>query len=204
MKNVTMTAKEMLELFCAGIDEGRNILCNPFNQGEYTYATNGHFAIRFPKIEGYDVEGAPDIEKVWPKAIPTEEQWVDIPDIENIECECCDGKGIGYICPDCEGRSRILFTSEYGYEYSVECRMCNGTGNIKAKCKDCMGTGRASTVDNVNIKGTLFDANLLIVLKLLPCVKIAPEAVKKYTAVPFKFDGGEGLIMPKRGYDNEH
>ena len=44
---------ELLEKFVSKNDP-REYMRSPFNRGEWTYATNGHIAVRVPKIDGVE------------------------------------------------------------------------------------------------------------------------------------------------------
>ena len=45
---------ELLEKFVSKNDP-REYMRSPFNRGEWTYATNGHIAVRVPKIDGVEI-----------------------------------------------------------------------------------------------------------------------------------------------------
>jgi hypothetical protein len=66
------------------------------------------------------------------------------------DCDVCHKKGIE-ICPACEGRGVIIYSTGLGRSYQecrkcegqgfVECSVCEGTKKKKVKCKTCEGKG---------------------------------------------------------------
>lgn len=204
-----MITDEILRLFCSK-DIIRPKLNNPFNFGDYTYATDGHILIRVPKIEEYSENPILDtIEKVFPIDIDKIDNslWIDIPEltetIKVIDCVDCEGTGKNSICPDCEGEKEVSWESENGFLYEDTCRMCEGTGRIddinnNDICDKCNGTGKKSEDLIIDIGSKTVNSRLLSIIKNLPNTKIAPDAVEGLKAIPFKFDNGIGLIMPIR------
>lgn len=194
-----MITDAMLRMFCSN-DETSETLNNPFNDGDYTYATNGHILIRVPRRAEYDQNKAVKNinEAVQFTAVP-EEKWIDTPDpcdtIKTEPCNMCKGTGKLARCPDCKGQGEVQWESDYGYEYEDTCRMCNGRGRIDGICEDCAGTGKITTERNIEICGRLLNGKLLSILRELPGLKIAPDAVENLKPIPFKCDGGEGVIM---------
>ncbi len=177
-----------LQKFCADKNSARLALQNPFSRGEWTYATNGHIAVRVARLEEVlDNEKAPNVEKLFTAAENrTGYQWVDIPEVtvKTFECTCCDG---GWI------------------EYKSE----------KIACDECDGTGRETKSEPVrfNCDGTeigLANIYLDLIKKELPSAQIGliKEASVLWSAglrkepeptpVKIKFDGGEGLLMAMR------
>lgn len=197
---------EQLMVFCEKpIDGARKGLCNPFNVGEYTYATNGHFAIRIPaKIEYVAAEDyRVEIAKMFSDPAIPADKFIDLPIIESPEehviCSKCNGTGSDIECTDCDGSRKVHWESEGGYEYDATCEMCNGTGKIKGPCEKCGATGKTAKDKLIDVGSKLLNARYLaIIANTLKNVKIAPDAVSELSPVPFIFDGGEGIIMPLR------
>lgn len=46
---------ELLNRFVANSSEPREYMRAPFTRGDWTYATNGHIAVRVPKIDGMEI-----------------------------------------------------------------------------------------------------------------------------------------------------
>jgi hypothetical protein len=185
-------------LFC-GVRKG---LTKPFNIAPYTYVTDGHIALRLESLERYDANE--------PYAgIKAIQFLVDIPDFlfeklpdrseleKTEECPECHGHGSGSPCSDCRGKGEVSWTSEGGYDYEDDCQMCNGQGKLK-ECDNCGSTGKVIVTKYMDIKSKTLDCELLIKLSKLPNVLIAPEAVPDLKPIPFKFDGGVGVICPSR------
>jgi hypothetical protein len=62
-------------------------------------------------------------------------------------CEQCDGSGL-MICPNCEGSgSSIRKVTEIG-----PCKRCDGTGQIKDRCPECMGAGEKKRTLRYNVE----------------------------------------------------
>jgi len=84
----------VLRSFCA-IDNCRKEINNPYNHGDYTYATDGWILIRIPKIDKYNKNPSINMDYFWksiklPDIIP-DAYWMDIPEIPN---------GVGKIIKD--------------------------------------------------------------------------------------------------------
>jgi len=200
-----MIDDKTIRLFC-GDDENRKPLLNPFNVGDYTYATNGHFGIRiFPKLEEYEKnEKLIKVEQIITFDKVDESHWIDIPEIGLFEeiciCPDCGGSGKSNDCPECDGGGDVHWESEYGHEYEAICKTCHGKKKVESdvECELCAGTGKTTRIKNIYVGGCLLNGKLLSIMKNLPGIKIAPDAVEKYKPIPFKFDGGIGIVMPIR------
>ena len=167
-----------LTTFCAEPTD-RPMFAKPFSFGEYTYATDGRLAVRIsrvPTIGVHDETGAMCealFAKVQPcefKAAPTIKFPHRAKSSEDGKCEKCDGSGLLHKCPSCQ------------------CR-----------CRDCEGTGKEAIWHEVSfeLKGVHFAGRYLFLLKDLPGLKFGvPSAAEP---LRFSFDGGDGLLMPKRG-----
>jgi hypothetical protein len=170
-----------LEKFCyRGLEPERQKLCQPFSIGEWTYATNGHVAVRVPRRT--DIAENP--------AAPTKEATTlfeegtkrarykpapksELPPLETCEweetltCLQCNGTGKQHQCPDC----------------SCECGECNGTGEVIFIRWHETTIGRAC-----------FNSKYIAWLQELP--NLALGQPHKHAPLPFRFEGGEGLLMP--------
>lgn len=187
-------------------------LTEPFNEGNYTYASDGSIVIRVDKI--------PEITKTYPSVkagqifeenkINGYEIWIDPPEFKVIERECnyCKGTGKITICKECNGAGGIQFNTIYNV-YDVECLSCGGkeTVNVNGKCEDCEGTGKYKEYSNpiietdIIINGNLERIKIMLggtyleMIQVLPNIKIALQD-SSIKPVKLKFDGGIGLLMP--------
>jgi hypothetical protein len=208
-----MLTDEQIRKFC-GDDEDRSELCNPFNIDEFTYATDGRFAIRIDRRNEYDsFEGPQSVKKlIAHDAIIPEDKWMLIPDVEKLikweQCDTCAGTGKIYTCPDCHGDGNVHFTSDSGYDYDPECKNCDGNGVVAGdnkkypsrECRACLGTGKTVPPrQGIGLGKKYINPMLLKMIAELPNPLIAPDANPELSkAIPFKFDGGIGILMPMR------
>ena len=166
-----MTISE-LKRFC-GRDPFRPYLDNPISRGEWTYATDGHIAVRVPRTEktidtpNYypPIETLPFADA---KTIFTPVPNIIFPETDMRECERCNGRGRQHDCPNC---------------------MC--------ECENCAGTGMEYEQVSVGIGAAVFNAKYIALILRLPNLQFA--APQKVDPMMFRFDGGDGLIMPMRG-----
>ncbi len=104
-----------LEEFCSA-DRDRHYFRHLWSRGEFTYSTNGHVLIRVPRLDNVgENELAPDCDRFFVKALTQAKLMsvpaFDIPEIEDEDCEACDGSGLAHhdcpacecVCDDCEG-----------------------------------------------------------------------------------------------------
>jgi len=89
------------------------------------------------------------------------------------------------------------------------CWLCEGIGRItkdlnplkskKAKvCESCFGTGRERIPHPIPIGIRSIDAMYIRLMETLPGFTFVARNDSHETAQPFRFDGGDGLIMPMR------
>lgn len=191
---------DLISRFCHTDKENIN---KPFNQGEHTYATNGWIAVRVPKAlnEG-DTDGVPNMANLtWGhKDILA---WHDPPEIGNGDgekCAQCHGHGVVKLCPECEGFCEVDIENSYN-SYTVECKSCDGEGTVGGTtdgeiCDRCDGVGK-NLFYSIPWGAGKINALNVFMLKKLPGLQISKEGDG---LVPwhFRFDGGEGLVMPMR------
>jgi hypothetical protein len=164
-----------LQTFCIAKDSGRYSLESPFSRGDWTYATNGHIAVRVPRRADVD-EGSTSVERLgW---APSNATYVSAPRFElprspEVDCEKCDGRGTKHDCPGC----------------SCKCEHCDGTAVEPEKFTVGIGEG-------------IFSAKFLRLILGLPGVELGP--IHSREPMPFRFEGGEGLLMPMRGKSEHH
>ena len=167
-----------LQPFCSR-DQARFYICTPFTRDEWTYATDGAICIRVPRREGMTGdEKAPRADTLFPAQFPLLRPFpdLDLPPAEEEDCSVCDGRGYEHDCPYCE-----------------------------CLCDTCSGNQRVSTDDSISIglRGATFACKYMRLLACLPNTLI-PQQLEPNKAMPFRFDGGEGLLMPVRGTKATH
>ena len=154
----------------------------PFSKGKWTYATNGHMAIRVPRLhvpEFPENEKAPDVEELFKEADKRGPyEWVPVPEvkIETVQCGACKG---------------IDIRKEDGEAFP--CKRCNGEGHYQ-KAEPVKFPLGAATIALSNVYLDLIHRELPN-----PQIGLIKEAAgDHWTAKPVKirFDGGEGLLMP--------
>jgi len=164
-----------LQKFCENATNCR--IKRPFNKGPWTYATNGHIMIRVPLIAGFRDDG-PNAEKLYDDAMKADGECVAfaIPalppvTIDSEECSKCNGSGSKHDCPGC----------------TCECEECEGAGEVKTNSDKAI---------SVQIGKVPFACEYIRLLGELPGLCLREPAEEK--ALLFKFDGGEGMLMPLR------
>lgn len=174
--------------FC-GQDESRPYLMQPFASGSWTYATDDRILVRIPRRDE-DPAASEDNKAVK----PAEEMFNDIPvdgfeplpavkiEVnEYEECAVCDGRGTEHECPSCQ-----------------------------CQCLDCRGTGHPipGLDTSVDIGGSIYCGEQILLLQALPNIVLhSPTREIKSTVLKaafFRFDGGEGVIMPRLNEREKH
>jgi hypothetical protein len=211
-----MLNAEILKQFCYKF--GFNGLNEPFNIGNYTYATDGALLIRIPKLEEITNELTNPSQLKILTAINFLENLtfnIEISQLITIEqtCSACNGLGYYKNCPDCDASGNIEFESDSGIIYNVDCTMCDSTGYIDCEeedaqiCENCNGKKVRMIIEDIPYDNILLNGKYLQILKTstLENVKFLSENDYKTVCidnmcppVPFKFDGGFGILMPKR------
>lgn len=189
---------DILKKFCAHETDNYHFnMKHPWSVGEFTYATNGHLLIKVPHLHDVPAMIHPiRIDNGWPTEQP--EQWFDIPICEApapVVCPKCKGKKPEKgKCPECRGNGIVEFKNRYN-TYEAECASCDGTGT-ESVCSNCDGTGTVEVIEGLPIGCSGFSKKYLALLATLPNCKIGP--VTQCGPAWFRFDGGEGAIMPVR------
>lgn len=148
----------------------------PWSHEGFTFATNGHIMVRVPQMvevtEGEPIKGM--MARILPYGTPSE--WyplsgIAVPPAQEQECESCEGgRETVHDCPEC----------------TCVCDECDGTGRIlDAKGRDPIIVGCAG-----------FQTKYLRMLSTLPGCEIGP--ISEFAIAPFRFDGGDGVLMPMR------
>lgn len=177
-----------LKKFC-GSEESRPYLSTPFTIGDWSYATNGHICVRVPRIEDVPAATEEKLTANVPKLfadIP-EDGYVPLPAVvieadPHDDCEECDGRGNVHDCPSCQ----------------CVCSACDGTG-----------TPVIGHNTSVQIGEAIFSGRYIAQIQTMPGVRITAPIKDvgshlELKACFFKFDGGEGALMPRRNKLERH
>lgn len=184
-----MTINDLTPFCCD--DNSKSNITHPWTGEGYTQATNGMILIRVSPVDGVKPsETAPVTGSLFPKHEPSD--WVEVSGIKlaaTETCPVCNGEVGTVKCPECHGDGEVEFENRYN-DYTVECKTCEGEGEIR--CRNCSGAGK---VDGINTVGEAkFSTVLLRLLVPLPNCRIG--VVNDCAPAWFRFDGGDGLIMP--------
>ena len=179
-------------------------LAEPFGDGIYTYATNGHIIVRVAAVPGVRQEFPLRMKEAVGNImfIPDYDgAWVPIPAYDPPKkrpCHHCKGSGKSTGCDDCDGEGNIEF-SRGQHDYEVECKECHGEGMVpggEKTCATCDGSGEVYDDFYAGMKV----GNVKLAIKLLDKIKALPGA-ELYLPAPesgmvnFRFDGGVGMAM---------
>ena len=167
-----------LKPFC-GDNDVRYYMNAPFSEGEFTYATNGHILVRVARCDDVpevEVEAAPPkCEKLFAdNPFISAVEIPDIPPMIEADCDCCNGYGTH------EQKCKT------GTAY--DCEECNATGKRVTEPGETMWP-------QITVGDTGFASKYLRLIKALPGIEFSPNG---QNPAPFRFDGGDGLLMPIR------
>jgi hypothetical protein len=212
-----MLTLEHLNKFCAKSNDSRHFLASPFVFGGMTYASNGHIAI----ISNQNHSGAalanPEQIKTAQRVIrmlsensfnpPTDPSGYPLGATFGVHCTTCNGTGYvlsNDFCELCDGDGK-LFTSS-GKE--VECPECENelhpaqASDTGAKTCPVCTDGIARTFRApCRIQSHSFDSDYIELILSLPGITLSTGISQEPCALPvakFTFDGGEGLLMPRK------
>lgn len=221
-----LTLDELLP-FCSP-ERSRSYLSLPFviGDGGFTYASNGHIAIRVPgRLTDVDqMKKVPSIVGMFESVEGRDYrpfELVTAEDAKLYRCASCLGRRYVIDCQTCEG-SGTHTCSEDSCGCEHECGNCDGRGVIFAKatepgahlCEDCYGTGWEIDKRNVDL-----GAGLAVQWRYLQKVQQLPGPISwgvppaepdkyhpdrfTYGAVSFMGPGWLALILPIRTYGSE-
>jgi len=180
---------DQLKTYCS-TDIQRKWVTQPFTVGDSTFATDGRILLRVPAIAEVPevpeaTQGSKGVRALVQDVV---NEYKPLPSFEPREkgpCPECDGTGkTGWVeCPDCD--ERIYLDGQ-----TIVCLGCGGLGR-RLKRDD------VNNLSAVDIGGTWISAKYYEILSKLPGLTIATN---KDATGPchFKFDGGDGLLMPVR------
>lgn len=221
-----LAATDLLS-FCSS-DRCRSYLTTPFviGDGEFTYATNGHMAVRIPGrwTEVDQFKNVPSIVEIFEAVedrVYRPFEIVTAEDVDLARCQVCKGRRYVIDCETCEA-SGLHTCSNESCRCEHECGACDGRGAIFAKatepgshlCFDCDGTGK-----EIDSRGVHLGGNLAVQWRYLQKVQSLPGPLswsvpepepdkydpKRFTfgAVSFMGCGWMALILPLRSYGDE-
>lgn len=152
----------------------RQWLRAPFTIGETTYATDGRIMVAVPKIPGIafcdpsHVVGVLLVAEDLPGKL--EDVWVPLAlvSLPEVRTEPED-------CADCHG--------DGGEDRGVACDSCGGKGWFEVGVR-------------VHLGNKYLGAQYLAKMCALPKLEIAPTATPREKPLPFRFNGGVGILMP--------
>lgn len=196
-------------------------LAQPFTVGDYTYASNGFYAVRVPKLE--EAALATDAQVTSSKTLdglfsgPFGDPYVlaqfDFVD-ESESCPECDGEGSLYTCFECDGDGRVDFSNGYN-DYEFECESCDGKGYLTKRdweetfnrladecgyarviCEECDGSGGKISNPDVFVGAARFQGQFIKKFITLEKATIAPGG--NLSPAYLSWVGGEAILMPKK------
>lgn len=212
---------QTIQLFCCE-DETKVNLCTPYSRGEYTFATNGHMQIRVPRlVEVPEREDAPIVvisesDPVGKNYLKEPAEWLPVPavTVASEPCKQCGGTGSGVECPECKGDGYVELSTDFNDYDSPDCKTCNGTGQISAAgyerlkgrmlwlpeskpvtCDNCH-TGQVWPMAGEIVGGVKINVRFLDLIGRLPGAQLG--VFGELDVARFRFDGGDGLVMPMR------
>ena len=204
--------------FCAaGLD--RYKLAKPWSVGEHTFASDGHILIRLPRQEDVPEGEGVSLERICKVFEKEPSEWFPVGplDVEPIVCKSCQGKGRVFECPECGGEGEVCAATDYSEYDGISCNSCGGDGQVcretwlammnkarrgeqvreeDANCEICHGTGKVWPDTGRAFGNAYFADHLLARFAGFPGVEIGPFGEEE--AARCRFDGGDGIIMPKR------
>lgn len=197
--------------FC-GAERHRSYLSQPYSIGDYTYATNGHVAIRVNRIVGVDenleapssiaeILGGHDAREFGPLPV------FDPPESKRIRCGGCHGLGKYNACTECEGSGKHM-CGHSECQHTHECNECDGTGASDVvdddlplvACELCYGTGIKPDERKVSpCDDGVFKLRYWQLVASLPGVEVEhPIHGGVMRGLIFRFVGGYAAIMGLR------
>ena len=205
--------REQLQRFCATSNDIRVCLQQPSTIGPFTYATDGHVAVRVDAIDLDEPSqfGPSIIDTIDREVLDYGLHFIPLvmpPEPRRAKCEHCEAGRVRR-CPECDGQGE----RECDMGHYHDCDACDGDGQVAGDgeaCHHCDGTGKdkGSTLDiAVALGGGVFSWDLLNRFADLPGVEIAwrgPPAGSSSCGgdncgrAVVRFEGGRGVVMGLR------
>lgn len=176
-----------LQAFCGSFGLlFRECMNRPIHMGAWTIATNGHIAIRIPRLPATgETQTAPQsIAAIFDTHRTDDLGELPLFTPPDGECDCALCGGSGEEVDD-----------DYG-------------NRVTSTCSDCNGSGKTPLLHDtsVEINGTILAGKYFELIRALPFPKLSygywPGAYvmgRSQHPVHFSFEGGIGLLMPMRG-----
>lgn len=180
-----------LQRFCR--EDPERSLGKPWTKDGFTYASNGFILLRVPALQEDPSGLGVALDGVYKQAgAMPETGWVGLSDLPMAPvCPKCNGKAeADSECPECGGDGDVEFHNGH-HSYTCDCKTCDGSGEIEG-CTECHGSGVAKE-DPIRVGSRKFDPGMLRLASTLPGAQAAPTSASVNW---FKFDGGDGLLMP--------
>lgn len=195
-----MTPIEILSRFI-GKRDPREYCHHPFLDDHYVCATDGAILVRMPLEPDMafkkHTRSPKNIGVLFDKCRASNR--FEIPELPALNmCSVCGGKGSLFEqdCQDCDGDGCF----DHG-SHTYECKACDGAGTAPGGDKEvaCYNCGALGVLPlAVWIGGAFFDARYLAKIIDLPGIMFNVVPGNSNAAAYFTFDGGEGLLMPRR------
>lgn len=185
----------------------------PWSHGDYTYAVNGHIAIKVPRrgdVADYDKPA--DVAKILAQIDVTSEHPYSpmpsytLPPRALVRCPTCQGHLFVAPCLDCDGEGFHECSRDH-CSHEHDCPDCDGNGTVPASkdgkhatpCPECDQEGRKPDERAVHFGGGVgIKAKYLAMIKDLPGFEIALPNIRNDQPIFYRFDGGSGCVMPYR------
>lgn len=195
-----------LQQFCSRGDDPRSYLRQPWTFNGHRYGCNGHILVRIPapnepnEPEAHEL--AEKAEQLVLVRAAVSKNYIALPPFPAPKrCLGCggDGQRLMVKCEDCDGDG---YFERGRHEY--QCKECDGDGFLDADedtegaamrdCPECRGIGYHSAA--APVADCSYDVIYLRLLANLPGLRICTHGYDH--GAHFAFDGGEGLLMPRR------
>jgi hypothetical protein len=212
-----------LQKFCE-MRKARSAYAAPWTLGDRTYALDGRFAVRVPRIhlEGIvdtvdkdSIEVAAKIAEALAEhagARATATPIPAIPDFEKETCVTCHGRKLVVMCEECDGEG----SQTCNLDHEHECETCDSFGYVgglipemadAVGCWKCLGEGftPASSFRSWGMPVVLLPQMHCLSLLNLKRLRMLPECVWHWPefaaetpdkAIPFWFKDGDGIFLP--------
>jgi len=201
-----------LKDFCATTEDIRAYLNQPFNEGDFTFATNGHVMLAVPRDAAFDGNSSLGARTVAVLEVDEPHQWHPLPPVEvevppGDPCAACGGTGKATlaVCPECRGDGEIEFSNRH-HTYWFDCKTCDGDGKVWAQsdesgsCARCNGTGEVDpplhTIKPVSILNVAVQPKYAALIAGAPGLEVA-SSVKNKHMLMFRQVDDAGTVLAR-------